>query len=578
MEKRCFACMNLTDQDVCRQCGHNNAAPDNVREGLLPPGTVVGGRYFVGLSIDRNGEGVTYIAFDQERQTRVRVREFFPGVLAHREPDHKMISVNPGSEIQYKALMTDFVELSKQLIGITANNNLLKARDILSDHGTIYVIYEDVNGVTLTRYLKDNNGELGWEETENLFLPLLYTVKLLNSNGIIHRGISPDTIIVTENHELKLKGICTSAVRAINTEIKSELFPGYAAPEQYEKCSSHGEWTDVYSICAVLYKTLTGMTPEQADARRGSVIRLQAPVELNSAVPQNVSNAIMRGLACDRANRTLYIKDLIGGLYAAVPVVPSARRLTEEEEEEETRVSAHRKHRRFRMPVWLIVILVTLPLLLILFFLLYDSMLGDSSFGIGTTSSATSSITSSANSSQPSSQESAKESSKETSSGEPKIVMDYFIGRYYEDIIANATLGKLYTFDTKVEEFDDNVPVGQVTKQSIEKGTVVEQGTKVTLTVSKGKQYVTLPPLRDQNNNLISVDEYVQYLTEQGLTVKVEKIDEPSYPKGEIARLSQEPGTAVDREKSSDLTVYVSTGESYDILYGTTTIGGEDLD
>ena len=71
----------------------------------------------------------------------------------------------------------------------------------------------------------------------------------------------------------------------------SELFAGYAAPEQYEKCSSHGEWTDVYAVCAVLYKALTGAMPDRADtpgrppimasysrknrqSSRGSVIRI----------------------------------------------------------------------------------------------------------------------------------------------------------------------------------------------------------------------------------------------------------------------------------------------------------------
>ena len=235
MEKRCFGCMNTLDGSVCRICGLNNADPAHLKEAFLKPGSVVGGRYYTGLSIDRNGEGITYIAFDTNIQTRVRLREFFPGSLCHREGDHKTVRVNPGCEIQYKALMTDFAELSRQLIGITASNSLLKAKDIFADNGTLYVVYEDVSGVTLTRYLMDNAGELSWEETENLFLPLLYTVKLLNANGIVHRGISPDNILVTDSRELKLKGVCTSAVRAINTEIRSELFAGYAAPEQYEK-------------------------------------------------------------------------------------------------------------------------------------------------------------------------------------------------------------------------------------------------------------------------------------------------------------------------------------------------------
>ncbi len=76
MEKRCFACMSPIDGNICRRCGHDNAGPGNGKEGLLKPGTVVGGRYMAGILLDKNGEGVTYIAFDQNIQTRIRLREF----------------------------------------------------------------------------------------------------------------------------------------------------------------------------------------------------------------------------------------------------------------------------------------------------------------------------------------------------------------------------------------------------------------------------------------------------------------------------------------------------------------------
>lgn len=560
MEKRCFACMNLIEETVCRHCGHNNADPQDQREDLIKPGTLVGDRYYIGLPVDRNGEGVTYIAFDESVQTRVRLREFFPRTLCHRESDHKTVTVNSGYEIQYKALMTDFVELSKQLIGISASNNLLKAIHILSDNGTIYVVYEDVNGVPLTKYLAQNAGEISWEETENLFLPLLYTVKLLNSNGIIHRGISPDTIIVTgdpdsRNHELKLKGVCTSAVRAINTEIKAELFPGYAAPEQYEKCASHGEWTDVYAICAVLYKVLTGSAPTRADIRLTDGERMPSPSQLNSSVPRNVSAAIMRGLECDRSRRTLYIKDLIGGLYAAVPDTQEPQRIMDEEDIEEE--PEFRRKRKFRLPVWLIVVLITLPLMLGIFFFTYYYVLGDHG-----TRQESSAPVSSELSSLPSSE--AQPSSEAPSKEEvAQIVMDNFVGEVYEDLVQNETFSKLYVFKPKKEVYDESVPIGQVIEQDIEAGTVVNQGVEVLLTVSKGPQYVTLPPFTDPNGQAITAEDYSAYLTERGLKVKVEKMDDPATPKDQIAKLNHDISELIDRDKVSEIIIYVSTGESY---------------
>lgn len=561
MEKRCFACMNLLDSEstVCRHCGHDNADPDNVREQLLPPGTMIGGRYYVGVCIDRNGEGITYIAYDNEVQCRVRVREFFPDTLCHREPDRKTVLVNPGSEIQYKALMTDYVELSRQLIGITANNSLLKARDILSDFGTIYTIYEDVNAVTLTRYLIDNAGELSWEDTENLFLPLLYTVKLLNQHGIVHRGISPETILVTDRRELKLKGVCTSAVRAINTEIKPELFGGYAAPEQYEKCESHGEWTDVYAICAVLYKTLTGTMPPRADIREMEA-KLIAPAELNPSVPRNVSNAIMKGLEADRAYRTLHIKDLIGGLYAASPVperpvksaMPPPQHIIDEEDEYEERPRRGGKKPKFRLPVWLIVILVTLPIMLILFFLAYNLILGgnDKPSSSQTSSTIVSEISSDGESSSP--------SSEETSSQVPQIAVDNFVGKYYDDIMKSDYYKNLFTFKEKVEKYDQDAPVGQVIDQSVEKDKIVDKGTEIELTVSKGPQFVELVPFTDASGNPISPADYQKYLSERGVESKIERIEDDFTNSGEIVRLDREIGEVIDRDQVSSVIIYVA--------------------
>ena len=555
MEKRCFACMNMTDTDVCRYCGHNNADPGVGQEQFLRPGTIVNGRYYVGIPIDRNGEGITYVAFDNQEKARVRLREFFPGALCLRDSARKYILVNQGSEIQFKALMTDFVELSRQLIALPSNNCLLQAKDIFADNNTIYTVYEDVEAITLNQYLKEHAGQLSWDETESMFLPLLYTVKLLNAKRIVHRGISPDTILVTRHNELKLKGICTSAVRAINTEIKPELFAGYAAPEQYEKCASHGEWTDVYAVCAVLYRVLTGSMPPRADIR-GIDSRLVSPADLESSVPVTISKAIMKGLEVGRSRRTQYIKDLIGDLYASSgPEISRPQRILDEEDEvEEDLDHKPKKHKmKFHMPVWLLVILITLPLMLILFFLAYALVLGPSE------PAQTSSLPSSALSSELSSDLSSEEpSSKETSSNAQQVSVDDFTGKYYDDVIKSDFYKKLFKFKDKIEEYDDIVPSGQIIKQDVPQNSVVDQGTEIQFTVSKGPQYVVIPPLTDENSNAIELDAYKKYFTDRGIEVNVITEDNYDVPSGQIIRLDRTVGERLDREKVSAITIYVA--------------------
>ena len=563
MENRCFHCMKPIDGDHCPYCGKSNSDPSLIKETLLLPGTMVAQRYLIGAALDRNGEGVSYLAYDEAVQRRVRLREFFPGTLSHRDSNGKTITVNAGSEIQYKALMTDFVELSRQLIALrTQESCLLRAVDIFTDNATIYTVYEDVACVTFTAYLKDQTRPLSWQKARLLFRPLFDTVALLNARGIVHRGISPDTILVTGDGSLRLKGICTAAARAINSEVKAELFSGYAAPEQYEKCTGHGEWTDVYALGAVLYRTLTGKTMMRADLRTpGDAV--PSPAELNTTVPAEVSDTIMKSLAIGCAQRIRSVRQLSDELYRA-PEAPV--RVVEAEEKPKDKKSGHTQdakkngHWYNNLPVWLIVLIVSLPIMLLLFFAAYTIVLGGNRPGLSQSGSGSSetSIEESVSGSEAVS-ESTEESSRTSSESSrvAGVTVDNFVGKFYDDIVGSSVYSSVFTF-VKKEEFDDTTDVGVVIEQDVEEGETVPQGTQITLIVSKGARFVTLPPIEDNNGNPISVSAYRAYLEEAGLSVVVKQVSNPDYESGTIIELDHEIGSVIDRSAVSSITIFVA--------------------
>lgn len=549
MENRCFACMNkiTTSNQICTHCGNDNKIIDFDPKFQLKPGTILREVFMVGLIIEHNGEGITYTAYDINEKKRVRIRELFPDRLCVRD-QLGSVNVKLGCEIQFKSLKDDYAELSRQLIDFRSNNCLLRAKHLFVQNNTLYTVYDDVAGVTLTRYLIDCAGELSWDETEALFLPLIHTIKMLNSNGIIHRGIGPDTIIVTRNNELKLTGVCTSGVRAYNSELKPELYEGYAAPEQYQKCISYGEWTDVYSISAVLYKTLTGTMPPTVQVRDANS-RITTPIQLNPNIPQAVSDAIVRGLAYNKSERTQQIKDFIGELYAAAPVQRSVIREVDE--------YIPVKKKKFRLPVWFIVILIAVPIMLGLLFLAYKFVLGPLD---ETTSSSDSAINAGVSSSDISSEppSSAPQPSSESPSSEDvsNFAVDDFSGKDYEDTVALEFYKPMYVFSKK-EQYHETVPLGKVISQNIEANSIVPLGAKIELTVSLGTQHVTIPPLVDGSGFGISVEDYKKYLTDNGLECVTEPIDSNTVPTGNIASLSVPVGTAVDREITKSVTIYV---------------------
>ena len=127
-------------------------------------------------------------------------------------------------------------------------SHIVPALDLFAENNTTYAIYEYIESISLIDYLKENAGELSWEQVSKLFPPLFTTLGIIHNTGIIHRGISPNTIYYTPKGELKLMDFCVSAVRTANTELVSEIFQGYAAPEQYSLSSrqEHGLMYMVY--------------------------------------------------------------------------------------------------------------------------------------------------------------------------------------------------------------------------------------------------------------------------------------------------------------------------------------------
>ena len=89
---------------------------------------------------------------------------------------------------------------------------------------------------------------------------------------------------------------------------------GYAPEEQYRTHGVQGPWTDIYALCATMYKCITGITPvESLQRMQGDT--LQRPSQLGIPIPPWVEYALMKGMAVFQRDRYQSIAEFCDDLY-----------------------------------------------------------------------------------------------------------------------------------------------------------------------------------------------------------------------------------------------------------------------
>ena len=314
LNKRCPACMReIGEEDVCPHCFRSRS----VRQAppFLPQGCSVADRYLIGACLSSGGDGNTYAAFDMQTETRVFLREFFPDAVCTREKNEaEQLTVLSGCESVFEESRADFIRLWNRLIGLRGLSSLISVRELMTDLGTVFALIEDRGFVTLDTYLSTKPGEcISWDELRPGLLPLLSTAEALHSTGIIHAGISPKTVLVSQEGKLFLGGFCIERARCAAADLNALIYDGYAASEQYGVRQKIGTWTDVYAAAAVTYRCLTGLEPVSATARamRDDMV---IPAQVAQALPQNVIDALIDAFQVKPENRSVDISEYRAGL------------------------------------------------------------------------------------------------------------------------------------------------------------------------------------------------------------------------------------------------------------------------
>ena len=313
MDKYCIHCMSMIGENdtFCPQCG--NSQNIEIPGHLLRPGTLLNNRYVVGKMLGEGGFGITYIGRDINLDRLVAIKEYYPtGIVNRSNTISAQVVSNTQEKEQYEQGCEKFLREARMLAKFSNEDGIVAVIDFFKENGTAYIIMEYLDGFTLKDYL-DQKGRLTVEETMLILTPIISSLQKIHKQGLIHRDISPSNIMIANG---KIKLIDFGSARNFSNNNKSlslMLKPGFAPEEQYRSKGVQGPWTDVYSLCATIYRCITGIVPEEANDRTYSD-ELKTPSVLGVPINSDFENALMKGLAVYSNDRYQTVQELLDGL------------------------------------------------------------------------------------------------------------------------------------------------------------------------------------------------------------------------------------------------------------------------
>jgi serine/threonine-protein kinase len=485
-EKLCMGCMSeIEEGSVCSACGFDETAYNEPL--ALPLKSLLADRYLVGKVLSQNGEGFTYLGYDKAENKVVRIREYFPAGIASRVAE-SLVEVENNNSFVFNDGLLKFIDLHKKLATLNENTALYRVLDIFETSNTAYCINEYLPGITLKEFLIRNGGMLKWEQVRPLFLPLITAIKELHSKNVVHGGISPETLIVGRDGKIRITDFTIPEIRTVNDSFTAQLFPGFAALEQY-KAEEITTATDIYSFAATIFRTLTGNPPAEATARleRDTLTFSKAVAE---QLPKGVLVALANALKLNAENRTSSMDSFKNDISS------SEIKLSEETAALKKEIASKKPSSAKNYTILAAAITGTVLLILglIVFLILNGKGEPDNESSSSTISMpSVVSVGDIGNSEKP----------------EALFSVPDFTNMTYSEIMSNDEYNKWFVFEVAKKEYSSTIAKGKVCSQSVAVGTSVKRDTEIGLTISLGPKEVVLP---NKLNGMAKEEAYITLL------------------------------------------------------------------
>ena len=431
-------------------------------------------------------------------------------------------------------------------ISLLNHPNIVKVYDVSVNDDLQYIVMEYVDGMTLREYLNQRGGRLTNRETVHFISQILKALEHAHANGVVHRDIKPQNIMLLDNGQLRMMDFGIARISRAENQLLSGKAMGsvhYISPEQAKgdetDCTS-----DIYSVGVMMYEMLSGHLPFDADDMVEVAIKQisDQPKSLHEIAPE-VPNALVeiteKAMAKLPQNRYPSARAMLEALdtYVQNPSVlfeyqyiteeapekvvkrtMNQNRAIRQNEQPAPRKKGKGKPGKKRRTVFLpalfgITIAFALACMALCWMILNDS--------------------------------------SNLMNSKADVTLGDYIGMTKDQAMATDQIASGQISPEWEEEYNSNYAAGYIYKQSPVSGRTVREGQSVTLTVSLGTQYVTVPDL----TNYVQTDAE-QQLKALGVSVLVTQAVDTSVASGAVIRTDPAAGTQV--AAGSTVILYIS--------------------
>lgn len=274
----------------------------------LHTGQTLQDRYRIASMLGQGGMGAVYRAWDTRLNIPVALKEMVP---------------QPGLDAQMLTQLRDQFRQEAGVLARLSHPHLVRVTDFFEEGGNAYLVMDFVDGESMAERIKEQ-GCLGEGQVLAWAAQLLSALEYCHSQGIIHRDVKPQNVIIRPDGKAVLVDFglvklwdpqdphTRTAMRGMGT-------PEYAPPEQYESGAGHTDpRSDVYSMGALMYHALAGTTPPPATLRMADPDRFRPLQAIAPNVSERTAGVVMKALALARSQRWQSAAEMAAALQGRV--------------------------------------------------------------------------------------------------------------------------------------------------------------------------------------------------------------------------------------------------------------------